>query len=127
MRVLCVDDDRVNSLLFEETCRHAEGVEVQTAGTGAEALELVADWTPELLVIDLYLPDTDGMALLPALRQALAAPDLPAILCTADETRQVGEQAVLAGYTGRWTKPVALSVVLAELARHRSGGEAAAA
>jgi two-component system OmpR family response regulator len=42
MRVLYVDDDRVNSLLFKETCRYAEGVEVQTADTGAEALELVA-------------------------------------------------------------------------------------
>ena len=72
MRVLYVDDDRVNSLLFEETCRLAEGIEVQTADCGAEALAVVADWTPELLVIDLNLPDTNGLALLSALRQALA-------------------------------------------------------
>jgi CheY-like chemotaxis protein len=117
MRVLYVDDDRVNSLLFEETCRHAEGVEVQTADTGAEALAMVADWTPELLVIDLNLPDTNGLALLPALRHALAAPDLPAYLCTADETEQVAAQAALAGYIGRWVKPVELKQVLAELAR----------
>ena len=127
MRVLYVDDDRVNSVLFEETCRCAEGVEVQTAGSGEEALAVVADWTPELLVIDLNLPDTNGLDLLPALRQALAAPDLPAFLCTADETPEVAEQANLAGYAGRWVKPVDLNVVLAELTRRRSAGGAAAA
>ncbi len=122
MRVLYVDDDRVNSLLFEETCRLAEGIEVQTADCGAEALAVVADWTPELLVIDLNLPDTNGLALLSALRQALAVPDLPAFLCTADESREVAEQAAQAGYAGRWVKPVALNEMLAELAR-LSGGD----
>jgi CheY-like chemotaxis protein len=126
MRVLYVDDDRVNSLLFEEVCRHAPAVEVQTAGTGAEALALVADWTPELLVIDLNLPDTNGLALLPALRHVLALPHLPAYLCTADETEQVATQAAQVGYTGRWVKPVALNVVLAGLAKHGSANNRAA-
>lgn len=125
MRVLYVDDDRVNSVLFEETCRCAEGVEVQTAGSGEEALAVVAEWNPELLVIDLNLPDTNGLILLPALRQALAAPELPAFLCTADETPEVAEQAALAGYAGRWIKPVELSVMLAELNRRRDAGKAA--
>jgi two-component system OmpR family response regulator len=127
MRVLYVDDDRVNSVLFEETCRFAEGVDVQTAGSGEEALALVADWIPELLVIDLNLPDTNGLILLPALRQALGAPDLPAFLCTADETQEVADQADLAGYAGRWIKPVELGTVLAELNRRRSAGKAASA
>lgn len=126
MRVLYVDDDRVSSLLFEESCRHAEGVEVQTADTGADALALVAQWTPELLVIDLNLPDTNGLALLPALRQALAAPTLPAYLCTADETPRVAQQAALAGFSGRWAKPVELKLVLAELALFAGRGKAGA-
>ena len=46
MRVLYVDDDLVNSLLFIETCRLAGNVEVETAVTGAEALELVMTWRP---------------------------------------------------------------------------------
>jgi two-component system, OmpR family, response regulator len=117
MRVLYVDDDRINTLLFSETCRFADGVEVETASTGAEALELVQRWTPHLLVIDLHLPDTTGYELLQALRQRLAAPELPAFLCTADDAHQVARPAREAGFTGCWTKPVELQIVLDELAQ----------
>lgn len=116
MRVLYIDDDRVNTLLFVETCRLAPGVEVETALTGAEALELVSHWIPDLLVIDLHLPDTTGYELLPALRASLSAPTLPAFLCTADEAQRVADPARDAGFDGCWTKPVDLSVVLKELA-----------
>lgn len=121
MRVLYVDDDRVNSLLFTETCRLADGVEVETAVTGAEAGELVRHWKPDFLVIDLHLPDTNGYALLAALREQLAAPALPAFLCTAEEVRDVEAPALQAGFDGCWTKPVQLQTVLAELARRGAG------
>ncbi len=117
MRVLYVDDDRINTLLFVEACRFAAGVEVDSAASGAEALELAAQWRPDLLVIDLHLPDTTGYALLPALRERLGAPALPAFLCTAEDGAQVAGPAQLAGFDGCWTKPVDLQTVLAELAR----------
>ncbi len=117
MRVLYVDDDRVNALLFVETCRLAGGVDVETAVTGAEALDLVATWMPDLMVIDLHLPDTDGYRLLAALRQRLAAPRLPAILCTADEAALVQAPARAAGFDDCWTKPVELQAVIDELTR----------
>lgn len=116
MRVLYVDDDRVNALLFSEACRIAAGVDVQTADSGGEALEIVSQWQPDLLVIDLHLPDMLGYALLPQLRRQLAAPQLPAFLCTADSASEVSEPARQAGFDGCWTKPVELQVVLAELA-----------
>ncbi len=125
MRVLYVDDDRVNSLLFVETCRLAGDVEVETAVTGAEALDLVAHWVPDLLVIDLHLPDTDGYRLLADLRQRLQAPGLPAILCTADEAALVQAPARAAGFDDCWTKPVELQAVIDELTRrNRSSGTA---
>ena len=115
MRVLYVDDDRLNALLFVETCRFAPAVEVETASSGAEALQMAAQWQPDLLVIDLHLPDTSGYDLLPALRRALSAPELPAILCTADETPLIEQPAREAGFAGCWTKPVELKHVLDEL------------
>jgi CheY-like chemotaxis protein len=60
MRVLYVDDDRVNALLFSEACRFASGVVVETADSGEEALEIAAQWRPDFLVIDLHLPDMLG-------------------------------------------------------------------
>jgi CheY-like chemotaxis protein len=117
MRVLYVDDDRINTLLFVETCRFAVGVEVETADSGAEALQIVQSWAPDLLVIDLHLPDTIGYDLLPALRARMGQPALPAILCTADDAPLVTGPAREAGFDGCWIKPVDLQSVLAELAR----------
>ncbi len=129
MRVLYVDDDRINTLLFVETCRVlgdvAGGVEVETASTGAEALERAAQWVldrlaPDLLVLDLHLPDTTGYALLPQLRTALGQSSLPAILCTADASPLVEAPARDAGFEACWTKPVDLKTVLAALSKYRS-------
>ncbi len=120
MRVLYIDDDRINTLLFVETCRFAGGVEVDTAGSGAEALDLIQRFKPDLLVIDLHLPDTIGYDLLPQLRAGLGRPTLPAFLCTADEAALVELPAREAGFDGCWTKPVDLQTVLHEL-NQRSG------
>ena len=117
MRVLYIDDDRINTLLFVETCRFVRKVEVETAATGSEALEIAATFRPDLLVVDLHLPDTTGYDLLPALRKLLGQPDLPAFLCTADEAPLVEQPAREAGFTGCWTKPVQLQQVMAELTR----------
>ena len=122
MRVLYVDDDRVNSLLFVEACRFVSGIEVETASSGAEALTVAEQWRPELLVIDLHLPDTLGYGLLPELRQVLQAPALPAFLCTADDAETVAGPARQAGFDGWWTKPVDLHAVLAELRRRSDTG-----
>lgn len=116
MRLLYVDDDRINTMLFSETCRLAKGLELETAASGAEALELVGDWQPEVLVIDLHLPDTDGYALLGALRGRLTAPDAPAFLCSADHPDQLRQPALEAGFKACWPKPVDLEAMLADLA-----------
>jgi CheY-like chemotaxis protein len=117
MRVLYVDDDRINVLLFEEACRVAQGLDVACAGSGAEALQMARELQPELLVLDLHLPDTDGYALLPALRAAAGNADAPAFLCTADEMSEVQRRARDAGFQGCWVKPVVLPTLQAELAR----------
>ena len=117
MRVLYIDDDRINTLLFVETCRFATHVDIETAATGAEALEVAARWRPDMLVIDLHLPDTNGYELLPALRKLLDAPGMPAYLCTADEAALVELPARQAGFHSWWTKPVDLELVLREIAR----------
>jgi CheY-like chemotaxis protein len=117
MRVLYVDDDRINTLLFEETCRFAGGLEVLSAGSGAEALEILRDFVPDVLVIDLHLPDTTGYLLLADLRAALGRADAPAFLCTADEPSMVADRARAAGFDGCWSKPVDLGAVLADLGR----------
>jgi two-component system, OmpR family, response regulator len=116
MRLLYVDDDRINTLLFVEACKVAGSLEVNSAATGGEALELVRSWRPDVLVIDLHLPDTDGYALLAALRKEAAPSRVPAFLCSAEDASAVREPAQRAGFDGCWSKPVDLARVLADLA-----------
>jgi two-component system, OmpR family, response regulator len=119
MRLLYVDDDRINTLLFVEACKLADGLVVQAAATGEDALALAREWPPDVLVIDLHLPDTDGYALLAALRAEAGAARIPAFLCSAEDAQSVLEPARRAGFDGCWCKPVDLTRVLADLATVR--------
>jgi two-component system, OmpR family, response regulator len=128
-RVLVVDDDRVNGMLFEQACRlAAERLVVEVAANGAEALALARDWQPQALVIDLHLPDTDGLALLPALRAAVIRP-CAAWLCTADDPGPLLAAAEAAGFDGCWAKPLDVPAMLAllETAARQAHGPAAEA
>ena len=117
LRVLYVDDDRINTLLFTEICRADGRLKVLTAANPDDALEVAQDSRPEVLVIDLHMPDTDGMQVLDALRRVEGLEAAPAFLCTAERVEEVQKSAAEAGFVGVWTKPVQLSTVLADLAR----------
>jgi two-component system, OmpR family, response regulator len=116
MRLLCVDDDRVNALLFVEACKLAGLYDVRCADCGADALAMLAGWAPDVLVLDLHLPDTDGYSLLQAMRALPGLAHTPAFLCTAEDAARVREPAARAGFTGFWPKPVDLARVLQDLA-----------
>lgn len=60
-RVLVVEDDAVLRETLEEVLRD-EGHEVRTAAHGQEALDLMDEWHPELIILDLMMPVMDGFA-----------------------------------------------------------------
>ncbi len=117
MRVLYVDDDRVNSLLFAEVARKAKGVVVEVAGSAAEALEAQERNAADLLVLDLHLPDDDGIQLLARLRHQ-AGRQVPAYLCSADDPSLIEARARAAGFEACWNKPLDVPLVLSALRRH---------
>jgi two-component system OmpR family response regulator len=106
MHLLYVDDDRINLMLFENACATLHGLQLSTASSSAEALELVREQPPQLLVIDLHLPDGDGTELLAALRRDVGLSQVPAVLCSADEGEVLRQRAADAGFAACWTKPV---------------------
>jgi len=106
LRVLYVEDNRINVILFEEAVRLCGGVELRIAESGADALAIAREWQPEVLVLDAHLPDTDGYALLPRLRALPELSDVPAYMCTADAAEHEERRAVAAGFAGYWSKPI---------------------
>lgn len=106
MQILYVDDDRINLMLFEHACSAISGVQLQTAADGTEALAAVQAQPPDVMVIDLNLPDIDGHALLRVLRVQGGLADTPAFLCTAEHGAMVRQAALEAGFRGCWAKPV---------------------
>ncbi|MEP7283295.1 MAG: response regulator [Rubrivivax sp.] len=119
LRVLYVDDDRINALLFEAICRTVgngtDRVRVTLAESGAEALESARTHAPDLLVLDLHLPDISGTDLLPRLRAVVGDATLPAVLCTAESPADVSSRALAAGFDRCWGKPVEADELRAEL------------
>jgi two-component system phosphate regulon response regulator PhoB len=81
-RVLIVDDDPDIVRLVSYNLTHA-GYEVQTAPTGRKALELIQQHPPDLIVLDLMLPDVDGMEVCRSLRQQAPSRRIPIVMLTA--------------------------------------------
>jgi CheY-like chemotaxis protein len=79
-RILVVDDEESIRLLFKEELEE-EGYEVELAEGGEEALEKLTQWKPDLVTLDLKMPDMGGLEVLERIREE--DKDLPVIICTA--------------------------------------------
>ena len=81
-RVLIVDDDPDIRRLVSYNLSQA-GFDIATAGTGRQALETVQKQPPDLIILDLMLPDVDGMEVCRTLRQRDNSRRIPIIMLTA--------------------------------------------
>ncbi len=114
-RILVVDDEApIRELLAAYLTKY--GYEVVTAASGAEAQRLADGETVHLAILDVVLPDTDGMELLAQLKQG--HPNLPAVLLTGigfdEELLQEAQRCGAAGYV---SKALPLDQLLMEVRR----------
>jgi len=105
-QVLYVEDDRINHILMEEVFRKLPGHALHLAETGAEALAELASLRPELVLIDMHLPDMNGMELLARLREQPGGASLRCIALSADDPCEVVAAARAAGFEDYWLKPI---------------------
>ena len=77
-----VDDDEDARRLIAAYLSE-EGYEIQTAGNGQEALDILGRFSPDLVILDLMMPVMDGMAFLDAIRADPRYRHLPVIIVTA--------------------------------------------
>ena len=110
-RVLVVDDEpQIRRAL--RTSLEAHGYEVRTAGSGGEAVQAAAEDAPDLLFLDLGLPDLDGTDVIERIRSFSAVP----VIVVSVRDRQADKVAALdAGADDYVTKPFGMEEVLARL------------
>ncbi len=122
LRVMYVEDNRINALLFEEALRPYEQLRLEVAEDGECALDLARTFQPEVLVIDAHLPGMTGFEVLQALRSLPGIESVPAYMCSADAMPEDIARAYDAGFTGYWTKPIHVEQIthdLCQLAQER--------
>ena len=110
-RVAIVDDDRFVREMLEMGLSR-EGFIVKTASDGVAAMQLVREWDPEAIVLDVMMPKIDGLALLPKLREITQAPILMLTAKgeTADKVASLG-----AGADDYLVKPFIFEELIARL------------
>ena len=110
-RVLVVDDDAALSRALAINLR-ARGFEVGVAGSGREALDLLARLNPDVVVLDLGLPDLDGIEVLHGIR---GWNDVPVLVLSARTTSDEKVEALDAGADDYVTKPFEMNELLARI------------
>ena len=116
--VLVVDDDPgVAAMIADYLIR--EGYGALTATSGKQALELAAKHRPFAITLDILMPDMDGWEVLQRLKESPATKDIPVIIISIADDKEIGFALGAVGYI---TKPVNKDVLLAEI--NRIGGPA---
>jgi two-component system OmpR family response regulator len=111
-RVLVVDDEDSLAELLSMALRY-EGWDVRTAATGAAAIRTAAEYPPTVVLLDVMLPDRDGLAVLRELR--VAYPDVPVLFLTAKDAVEDRIAGLTAGGDDYVTKPFSLEELVARL------------
>ena len=116
-RLLYIEDNPVNALLVEEMVRIHAGLQIESVASGLDGVARAQELLPDLILVDMQLPDVNGYEVLSRLR---AQPSTAGIRCIALSANAMPEdiaRATAAGFADYWTKPIHLSNFLAALDR----------
>lgn len=105
-RLLVIDDNEVNVALLEELLSLSGFSDVRSLTDSRLALTTILDWQPDLVLLDLHMPEVSGFDILRELGAALPPNSfLPVLACTADWTEGTRKQALKLGANDFITKP----------------------
>jgi signal transduction histidine kinase len=110
-----IEDNPVNQLLMAAIVERLPHLRLSMADSGAEGQALALADPPDLLLLDMHLPDTDGVALLAQLRCHPVLHRVPAVMVSANALTDHIHEAGQAGFAQYWVKPLELDKTLAAL------------
>ena len=107
MKILIIDDERVSVVMLEELLHRNGYTRVLGLTDSSRAIEICNDFEPDLILLDLIMPGTDGFEVLETLRLSDTPESfLPIVVLTADVSEKSKERALAAGATDFLVKPV---------------------
>jgi len=125
-KVLIVDDDPLMHKLYQHHLERA-GFQVVTAANGMEGLELAQREIPQVIVMDMMMPEMDGLSALRELRRYDTTKSIPVIMITANaEYYTFKKEAEYSGAAVFLTKPFSPAKLITEVNRVISGQNPAA-
>jgi two-component system, cell cycle response regulator DivK len=119
-QVLVVEDNEKNMKLVRDVLQ-AKGYRTLEATTAARAVELATEHGPDLVLMDIRLPDADGVETLGRLRADRRTASIPVLAVTAQAMQGDHERFLAAGFDGYISKPVDVVALLATVAKHCDG------
>ncbi|MEK8034414.1 ATP-binding protein [Ideonella sp. DXS29W] len=115
--VLYVEDEPLNVLLMEEVFRTQPGWTLHVAHDGGSGVDRATELRPDLALIDMNLPDMNGLEVLRRLRAQPETADLLCVALSADAMNDQIAAALAAGFDDYWTKPIDLNRLIEEVRR----------
>jgi two-component system, cell cycle response regulator DivK len=109
--ILLVEDNEKNRKLAHDVLVH-QGYRVADAESGEEALRLVRQERPDLVLMDIHLPGIDGIAALQQLRADPATRNIPVMAVTASAMTHDRAKIMAAGFDGYQSKPISVKTFL---------------
>ena len=116
-QILVVEDNERNMRLFCDVLQ-ASGYRTLEATTGESAVELALEHRPDLVLMDIQLPDIDGVEALARLRADEQSASLPVLALTAQAMEGDRERFLAAGFDGYLSKPVDIAEFVATVKRY---------
>ena len=103
--ILVVEDNEANQMLVRAVLE-LEGFDVRIAGSGPEALDVLGDCVPDLILMDIQLPGQDGLTLTRLIKSDPATSAIPVVALTAHAMTGDRELALAAGCAAYISKPI---------------------
>jgi two-component system, cell cycle response regulator DivK len=119
-QILVVEDNAKNMKLFRDVLR-AAGYGTLEATSGGQAVALAMEQVPDLVLMDVQLPDIDGVEALGRLRTNDRTASIPVLALTAQAMEGDRERFLAAGFDGYISKPVNIVAFVATVQQHCDG------
>ena len=119
-RILVVEDNEKNMKLFRDVLS-ATGYRTLEARTGGEAIELATANTPDLVLMDIQMPDVDGVEALRRLRADERTAAIPVLAVTAQAMQGDRERFLAEGFDGYLSKPLNVRELIGTVRQHCDG------